>query len=112
MVQVPEGATPRTLSVHLRGEICRSAKPGDEVLLSGIFLPEPYTGFRAMRAGLLTSTYIEVMEIKQIKTSYAQHVLSVEGAARLATLNDEGNVYNRLSSSIAPEIFGHEDVKK
>ncbi|KAJ9507934.1 hypothetical protein QJQ45_021173 [Haematococcus lacustris] len=110
--EVPEGATPRTLSVHLRGEICRSAKPGDEVLLSGIFLPEPYTGFRAMRAGLLTSTYIEVMEIKQIKTSYAQHVLSVEGAARLATLNDEGNVYNRLSSSIAPEIFGHEDVKK
>lgn len=48
-MQVPEGATPRTMSVHLRGEVCRSMKPGDEVILSGIFLPEPYSGFKAMR---------------------------------------------------------------
>jgi hypothetical protein len=25
---------------------------------------------------------------------------------------DEGDVYNRLAGSIAPEIWGHEDVKK
>lgn len=58
--QVPEGATPRTISIHLRGEVCRSMKPGDVVILSGIFLPEPVQGFRAMRAGLLTTTYILV----------------------------------------------------
>lgn len=60
MHQVPEGATPRTMAIQFRGAICRSCKPGDEVELAGIFLPEPYTGFRAMRAGLLTSTYLEV----------------------------------------------------
>ena len=58
--QVPEGATPRTVSIHLRGEVCRSMKPGDVVVLTGIFLPEPVQGFRAMRAGLLTTTYILV----------------------------------------------------
>ena len=35
-------------------------KPGDVVVLTGIFLPEPVQGFRAMRAGLLTTTYILV----------------------------------------------------
>lgn len=49
MAQVPEGATPRTLSVHLMGEVTRSIKPGDDVTITGIFLPEQYTGFRAMR---------------------------------------------------------------
>lgn len=39
--EVPEGATPRTISVHLKGEICRSFKAGDMVSLTGIFLPEP-----------------------------------------------------------------------
>jgi DNA replication licensing factor MCM7 len=48
------------MRIHLRGPICRSVKAGDEVILTGVFLPEPYTGFRAMRAGLLTNTFVEV----------------------------------------------------
>lgn len=27
-------------------------------------------------------------------------------------ISSDGNVYGRLAKSIAPEIFGHEDVKK
>lgn len=42
--EVPQGSTPRTLMVHLRGSLTRSLKAGDNVTLSGIFLPEPYTG--------------------------------------------------------------------
>jgi len=57
--QVPQGATPRSLTVHLRGELTRGAKPGDAVTVSGVFLPEPFTGFRAMRAGLLTSVFLQ-----------------------------------------------------
>mmetsp|Transcript_25472 Transcript_25472/g.55379 ORF Transcript_25472/g.55379 Transcript_25472/m.55379 type:complete len:729 (+) Transcript_25472:157-2343(+) len=110
--EVPEGATPRSMSVHLRGEICRSMKPGDEVVVSGIFLPEPFTGFRAMKAGLLTTTYLEAMEVQQVKTSYSQHMLSERDAELLTALKEEGDVYDRLSRSIAPEIFGHDDVKK
>ena len=38
--------------------------------MAGIFLPQPYTGFRAMRAGLLTTTYLEAMSVTQDKRSY------------------------------------------
>ena len=49
---------------------------GDSVTLSGIFLPEPYTGQRAMlRASLLTATYMEVMHVKQNKQSYQVGVM-------------------------------------
>ena len=44
--QVPQGATPRSLHVHLRGALTRCAKPGDAVTISGVFLPQPLTGFR------------------------------------------------------------------
>jgi hypothetical protein len=47
--EVPEGATPRTLSLHLRGEVTRSLKAGDSVVLAGVFLPEPFSGWKAMR---------------------------------------------------------------
>lgn len=67
---MPQGATPRSLTVHLRGELTRQLKPGAAVTVAGVFLPEPYTGFRAMRAGLLTSTYLEAQQIEHMKESY------------------------------------------
>jgi len=48
---VPPGATPRCINVHLRGDITRSMKAGDTVTLGGIFLPEPFTGWKALRWG-------------------------------------------------------------
>ena len=72
-LQVPQGATPRSMSVQLRGELTRTVKPGSAVTIAGIFLPEPYTGFRAMRAGLLTSTYLEAQAITHMKASYQEH---------------------------------------
>lgn len=68
--QVPQGATPRTMVVHLLGALTRSVKPGDAVTLTGIFLPEPFTGFRAARAGLLTNTYLLAQSVSLDKRSY------------------------------------------
>ena len=70
MWQVPQGATPRSLVIHLRGPLTRTCKPGDSVTVAGVFLPQPYTGFRAMRAGLLTTTYLDAMSVTQDKRSY------------------------------------------
>ena len=44
--------------------------------MTGIHLTEPYTGFKAMRAGLLTSTYTEAMHVEHNKQSYADLQLS------------------------------------
>ena len=52
---------------QVKGELVRQMSPGDLVEISGIFLPKPYTGFRAMRAGLVTNTYLEAQAITQFK---------------------------------------------
>lgn len=44
--------------------------------LSGIFLPIPYSGFRAIRAGLLTDTFLEVHHVVRMKEQYADMVRS------------------------------------
>ncbi|KAI3786597.1 hypothetical protein L1987_40395 [Smallanthus sonchifolius] len=69
---VPKGHIPRTMTVHFRGELTRKVSPGDVVELSGIFLPIPYTGFRAMRAGLVADTYLEAMSISHFKKKYEE----------------------------------------
>lgn len=110
--QVPVGHIPRSLDVHINGDLVRSVNPGDTVDITGIFLPAPYTGFQALRAGLLTDTYLEAQFIRQHKKAYQELVLDADAEMKIELIRTNGNLYERLAKSIAPEIFGQEDVKK
>lgn len=110
--QVPVGHIPRTLTVHCNGALTRRVNPGDVVEIDGIFLPTPYTGFRAIRAGLLTDTYLEAQNITQHKKAYQDLKMDPRVIRRIESHKASGHMYEYLARSIAPEIYGHLDVKK
>jgi len=110
--QVPIGQIPRSLTVLCYGSVVRKINPGDVVDISGIFLPTPYTGFKAIKAGLLTDTYIEAHHIVQHKKAYSEMIVDPRLVRRIESYRQSGQVYEMLAKSIAPEIFGHLDVKK
>jgi DNA replication licensing factor MCM7 len=119
--QVPMGHIPRSMSVYCRGELTRVAFPGDVITVDGVFLPQRLAegGFIAMKAGLITTTYVEAQNIVVHKKSYDESMmdsLSEDESAKLeagivAIATGEDPI-GKLSSSIAPEIFGHEDIKR
>src|ERR1700735_1451457 len=100
------------MTVHVNGNLTRMMNPGDIVHLGGIFLPIPYTGFQAVRAGLLTDTYLEVNHIHQLKKQYSEMEITPTIERAIMELKRDPALYNKLAKSIAPEIYGHEDVKK
>ncbi|KAK7431078.1 DNA replication licensing factor MCM7 [Neonectria magnoliae] len=110
--QVPIGQIPRSLTVLCHGTLVRQINPGDVVDISGIFLPTPYTGFKAMKAGLLTDTYVEAHHVRQHKKAYSEMIVDPLLVRRIEQYRQSGQVYELLAQSIAPEIFGHVDVKK
>ncbi|KAF8077758.1 MCM2/3/5 family-domain-containing protein [Lyophyllum atratum] len=110
--QVPVGHIPRSMTIHVHGSLTRQMNPGDVVHLGGIFLPIPYTGFQAIRAGLLTDTYLEVHHIYQLKKQYSEMEMTPDVERAIGELKRDPALYNKLAQSIAPEIYGHEDVKK
>jgi len=110
--QVPVGHIPRSLTIHCHGTLTRQINPGDVVDVAGIFLPTPYTGFKAIRAGLLTDTYLEAQYVTQHKKAYEDLTVDARTLRRIEQYKDSGHMYDYLSRSIAPEIYGHLDVKK
>jgi len=110
--QVPIGSIPRTINVKLNGEMTRTCTAGDVVSISGIFLPMPYTGYKAMKAGFLADTFLEASKVDQLRKSYADEFLTQGMKDQLQSVRSEPELYSRLAKSIAPEIFGQEDVKK
>eukprot|EP00743_Colponemidia_sp_Colp-15_P002899 GILK01003138.1.p1 GENE.GILK01003138.1~~GILK01003138.1.p1 ORF type:complete len:762 (+),score=171.51 GILK01003138.1:72-2288(+) len=110
--QVPMGHVPRSMTVLAKGEATRLCSPGDLITIDGVFLPSPHTGFRAMRAGLIADTFLEAYRITRQKKTYAEFSLSEEMLQRIDNERQSADIYTKLSKSLAPEIFGHEDVKK
>lgn len=110
--QVPVGSIPRTMSVKLNGEVTRSCNAGDSVTISGIFLPQAYSGFKALKNGNLSDTYLDATHVSQLRKTYSETFVSAEMREQLEDLRLDPDLYNRLAKSIAPEIFGSVDVKK
>ncbi|KAK1935722.1 DNA replication licensing factor mcm7 [Phytophthora citrophthora] len=111
--QVPMGHIPRSLTVYLRGELTRTCEPGALVTICGVFLPLPYSAQRQMQMGLVTETYLEATDVMNHKKRYsAMESSEAMETAVLRLQEGKENVYEVLSQSLAPEIYGHEDVKK
>ncbi|KAL1245035.1 DNA replication licensing factor mcm7-B [Trichinella spiralis] len=111
--QVPVGHIPRSLTIHLRGENTRLINPGDHVHITGVFLPKLKTGFRQLIQGLISETFMEAHHIVCLSKTNDEinedHLRLSEDDIKLMA---EDDFYDKLTYSIAPEIYGHEDVKK
>ncbi|XP_072096820.1 DNA replication licensing factor MCM7 [Mobula birostris] len=110
--QVPVGNIPRSMTVYSRGENTRQAQPGDHVSITGIFLPMMRTGFRQVVQGLLSETYLDAHRISQMNKSEDDELGAEELSEEELRQITEDDFYEKLAASIAPEIYGHEDVKK
>jgi len=106
------GTTPRSVTVYCFGETTRKCSCGDKVTVDGIWLPIPVKGFAAMRAGLTSNTYLEATRIIKEKKGYEISVQNEEIMKRVEDTIGDRDMYHKLSRSIAPEIYGLEDVKK
>jgi len=110
--QVPVGHIPRSITIHCRGELTKQCSPGDVITVSGMFLATRYTGYHAITAGLQADTYVEATQISKQKLGYDELVSNRAAHKQIRDIASDPDPYTRLATSIAPEIFGHEDVKK
>jgi len=110
--QVPVGHIPRSVSIHVKGEMTRRCSPGDVVTVTGIFLPIRYTGFRALKVGLQADTFVEAMGIERKKKTFDEFEIDEEMKSKIELAARNPHVFETLAKSLAPEIYGCLDVKK
>ena len=87
----------------------RSMGPGNTVDVYGIFLP---TGQKPMQNHLLTTTYVDAMTIRKHKANDVNVTIEEQVLNKVQKYRHRGDFYSQLASSIAPEIYGHTDIKK
>ncbi|KRW98341.1 P-loop containing nucleoside triphosphate hydrolase [Pseudocohnilembus persalinus] len=112
--QVPQGSIPRSFLVIARGDNVRKCTAGDLIKIQGVYSPILENTFRGSQR-LMMNTYIEAFSIEQQKKKYSQVELTEEVATQITTEFqnlDFSQFYDNMSASLAPQLYGLEDVKK
>nr|CAD2150270.1 unnamed protein product [Meloidogyne enterolobii] len=108
---VAAGRLPRSKEVILLGDLCDSCKPGDEIELTGIYT-NSYDGSLNTRQGFPVFNTVIIANHIVRKDRLESDSLTDEDIKAIRELAKHPQIAQRIFASIAPTIYGHDDVKQ
>jgi DNA replication licensing factor MCM3 len=107
----PTGQLPRIVDVILQDDLVDKCKPGDRVQIVGSYrcLPNRQNGFtNCIFKTVVLANYVEQLS-KEVSMTLTDD--DVKACKRLSR-SRRFNIFDRLALSLAPSIYGHENVKR
>uniref|UniRef100_A0A3Q4H521 DNA replication licensing factor MCM2 n=1 Tax=Neolamprologus brichardi TaxID=32507 RepID=A0A3Q4H521_NEOBR len=110
--KVAAGRLPRSKDAILLADLVDSCKPGDEIELTGIY-HNNYDGSLNMANGFpVFATVILANHITRRDEGVAVAELTDEDVKAIVALSKDERIGERIFASMAPSIYGHEDIKR
>ncbi|KAJ8371504.1 hypothetical protein AAFF_G00307830 [Aldrovandia affinis] len=110
--KVAAGRLPRSKDAILLSDLVDSCRPGDEIELTGIY-NNNYDGSLNMANGFpVFATVIMANHITRKDQGVAVAALTDEDVKAIVALSKDERIGERIFASIAPSIYGHEDIKR
>ena len=110
------GEQPKRISVFLKEDLVepkmeKSTTPGSKINVIGIIKEIPIllrSGVQSIRYDLI----IDANHINPIEEAFADIDITEEDEEQIQELAKDPRIHERLINSIAPSIYGHEDIKE
>ncbi|BFZ61630.1 MCM DNA helicase complex subunit [Saitoella coloradoensis] len=108
---VPAGRLPRHREIILLWDLIDQAKPGEEVEVTGIYRNNFDASLNTKNGFPVFATIIEANHISKAQDQFAAFRLTEEDKQAIKKLSKDPKIGQRLIKSIAPSIYGHNDIK-
>ncbi|CAI5989166.1 unnamed protein product [Closterium sp. NIES-65] len=108
---VPAGRLPRYKEVVLLNDLIDCARPGEEIEVTGIYVNNFDAALNTRQGFPVFSTVIEANHISKRQDAFAAYRLTDEDKEEIMRLSRDPRIAERIIKSIAPSIYGHENVK-
>lgn len=109
---VPAGRLPRSKEVLLLNDLVDAVRPGEEVVVTGVYEHSFETRQNVKQGFPVYSTSIIANHVAKKGEAYAAARLTDEDRNEIRALARDPRIGDRIVKSIAPSIYGHEDVKR
>ncbi|KAF2173770.1 hypothetical protein M409DRAFT_62033 [Zasmidium cellare ATCC 36951] len=108
---VPAGRLPRHREVILLWDLIDSAKPGEEVEVTGIYRNNYDAQLNNKNGFPVFATILEANSVVKSHDQLAGFRLTEEDEREIRAMSRDPKIVDKIISSIAPSIYGHEDIK-
>ncbi|MEM2908984.1 MAG: minichromosome maintenance protein MCM [Candidatus Bilamarchaeaceae archaeon] len=109
--KVRGGAPAAKVELLLEDDLVNSFAPGDNVEICGIMRLKQPQKFRH-RQEMVYGRYIEVNSVTSMKRDFEEIEITKEDEQRILELAKDPHIVEHIVKSIAPSIYGHEEVKQ
>ena len=106
---VNPGSQPETIEIELTEDLIDTLYAGNRVIINGI-LKRYQAG--ASKNSTIYKNYIEVNSVEVTEKEYAEISITEEDEEEIRQLASDPEIYQRLTNSIVPSIFGLENIKR
>ncbi|KAJ5111553.1 Nucleic acid-binding OB-fold [Penicillium argentinense] len=108
---VPAGRLPRQREVVLLADLIDTAKPGDEIEITGIYRNSYDAQLNNKNGFPVFATIIEANHVVKSHDQLAGFNMTEEDEREIRALSRDPDIVDKIVRSIAPSIYGHTDVK-
>ncbi len=107
------GSTPTwQLEVWLEDDLVNKFQPGDRVDITGVLRIRP----RRTRSGKLEKTqftmFVDTVSLWQEQKEFAELEISIDEEKEIKELAKDPRIFDKISKSVAPSIYGYDEIKK
>lgn len=99
---------PRTVEAWIFGNMMEEIHAGDKIILNGVLKTERIP---VEKGEAIERQYIEVNSIEFLEKDIRTINISTEDERKIKELASDPEIYEKLVKSLAPSIYGYEDVK-
>eukprot|EP00835_Amoeboradix_gromovi_P004485 NODE_352_length_10276_cov_0.244178.p1 type:complete len:859 gc:universal NODE_352_length_10276_cov_0.244178:7263-9839(+) len=107
---LPPGRLPRSRQLIVTGDLIDSCRPGDEVVVIGIYRNNFSSSLNTKNGFPVFSTLIEVNSVSN-KQHERTRALTDADIRQIKNLSKHPQLSQAMLDSVAPSIYGHEDIK-
>ena len=104
------GELPQAIDVYLEDDISGTVTPGDRVIITGIL--RSYQRTTRFGKTPFFDIYLEGNSLEHKEEEFEEIKITEEDEQRIMELKDQPDVYEKLIRSIAPSIYGYEEIKE
>ncbi|KAI9754603.1 MAG: MCM DNA helicase complex subunit [Chaenotheca gracillima] len=108
---VPPGRLPRHREVILLWDLIDSAKPGEEVEITGVYRNNYDAQLNNRNGFPVFATILEANYVVKSHDQLAGFRLTEEDERQIRALSRDPRIVDKIVNSIAPSIYGHKDIK-
>lgn len=104
------GSQPQSLEVDSEDDLTGNVTPGDRVIINGILRSRQ----RTLRDGKSTfyDLVLEANSIERLDKDYDELEITAQDEEKILELSRDPEIYEKIIGSVAPSIYGYEDIKE